>query len=260
MDVLGIRMAPMTTREREEAIFTAFRDRYGLVGQFLHNKGDEPGDEEGKPDFTGHNDGAILGIEMTEIYVPWRMRGSTLREHEVTKQRIVDRACEKAGQFGLPLLHVSVIFTSVPVKGKEDDLAESLFEIVKAHCPGPDHPVHLNAESALPGDISEVFIRNWGDLLKEPYWEYIEAGIVETDFAGQLQEIMDGKARKLHRYLKYCDRCWLVIIAPGDRPSSFYVPTRQMGAMRYTSPFERVFFVNDALKISQELNVEKQAL
>ena len=119
-------------------------------------------------------------------------------------------------------MSVGVIFTGNPSENEEAALTAALFEMVKTHCPKPGDTIDLCDEDGLPDSLWRVFIRNWGDLLKEQCWEYIEAGGVKTDFSAQLQRTIDQKGKKIANYRRFCERCWLIIAARGDRPSSFY--------------------------------------
>lgn len=243
----------MGDRPSEKLIFDRFRQRYGLIGEFRHNTGTNSDDQD-KPDFTGPHQGQILGIEITEIGVPEKTHGQTLRQHEAAKRRIVTDAREKAVQAKLPALLVRVIFQGDLRKGTVASLTEILFQIVKSRCPEPNAgEVELDGESGLPTELWKVYIHNYGD--REHDWDYIEVGGVETEFSRQVQDIVAAKSGELPRYLKHCQTCWLIIAALCDRPSSFYLPNNQVRRTRYRSGFEKVFFVNVALEIVAELSV-----
>ena len=109
-------MLLVISKKREEAIFGIFKDIYHLSGEFAHRD---------SPDFVGLFDGNTIGIEITEIY-----SAESLREREMQKERIAERACKKAVKAGLPPLHVSVIFTGDIQKGREAYLTNMLFELV----------------------------------------------------------------------------------------------------------------------------------
>lgn len=266
----------MGSRESEEETFDVFKRQYSLPDTFVHHPGNTAGDE-GKPDFIGVFDGKTLGIEITEINIPdktygeplpkdeltgrpvfnpaYRMYGQPLRKHEVAKRKIVDGAHEKAIQSGLPPLRVAVYFAGNLPKGTAGPLTTALFEIVRSHCPEPGNSVKLSEEDGLPKEFWELEIQRYADPLD--WWDYIEAGGVETEFSDQMQEIIDIKSGKISQYLRFCDACWLIIVALGDRPSSFYQPGNHMRMTRYTSAFSRVFFLNGALRMINELDVEK---
>ncbi len=250
-----IRNILMRERDNERLVFDLFRQKLGLVGEFDHNKGNERGDER-KPDFTGGHEGKgkTLGIEITEINIPGKINGRSLPELEVAKQRIIDRAREKAITCGLPAVRVRVIFRRAIPKGKEAFLTETLFQMVSCHRPPPDPSVGLDEESDLPNEFLKLFIRNCG---KKHDWAYIEAGAVQSEFSSRVQEIIDAKSAKIPQYLEHCRTCWLIIAALGDRPSSFYEIGDQVRTTRYKSRFERVFFLNRAFGTVDELHLTK---
>lgn len=261
-------------RRNEEETFEIFRQRYSLPDTFVHHPGNTA-DDKGKPDFIGVVDGKKLGVEITEINIPaktygeplqkdkltgrtvfnpaYRVYGQPLREHEVAKQKIVDGAHEKAIQSGLPLLRVAVYFAGNLPKGTVSPLTAALFEIVRSHCPEPGNGMRLSKEDGLPEEFWELDIYRYADPLD--WWNYIEAGGVETEFSAQIQEIIDAKSDKISQYLQHCDTCWLIVVASGDHPSSFYQAGDQVKKTQYTSAFSRVFFLSKAFKTIDELNV-----
>ena len=268
----------MSDRENEKEVFEILEDHFQLTDEFVHNPGNRPGDQ-GKPDFVVDFNGEKLGIEITEINIPqetyeeplkennandrrsenpaYRMYGKPLREHEVAKQRIVDRAREKAQASGLPPLRVAVHFAGNIPKGREKSLTTALFEMVRSHCPERGHRIELDELYGLPDEFWLIRIHNYANPVD--WWNYIEPGGVETEFSDHLQQIIDDKSAKVPQYLKHCNTCWLIIVALGDRPSSFYLPGSQVTTTQYQSAFERVFFMNKAHRIITELQVEKGA-
>lgn len=103
----AIRKIPKNKEQTEELVFDIFQKKYDLIGEFIH--GDEP-------DFVDKIN--ILGIEITVIYGNEKIYGKTPKEHEVIKERIVSRACEKAETHGLQPLDLHVIFSDNIPKGK----------------------------------------------------------------------------------------------------------------------------------------------
>lgn len=85
----------------------------------------------------------------------------------------------------------------------------------------------------------------------------LNAGDVETDFHEHLQNIINRKSKKYSKYLKKCNKCWLVIAALGLRASSFYEFVDEMKNYQYDSPFEKVFFLEATKKVLRELKVRK---
>jgi len=232
--------------QREEVIFDIFRDKYGLVG-FYHRD---------NPDFSGFYDGGVLGIEITELYSDEKIYGKFLLEHEVTKGRIVNQARKKWRELGLPPLDVHVIFAGDIPNKKESDLTKSLFKIVSDNCPKLGDQVSLSIDSDLPEGFGAVLIYKRQGLRKH-FWNYGEACDVETDFSEQLQIRINEKAKKLPKYLKSCDKCWLIIAALGVSPSSSYEFDEEMGKICYRSPFEKVFFIEVVSKTLKELNINR---
>ncbi len=232
----------LNRKEREKVIFDVFRDKYGLTGEFIY--GDNP-------DFLVSENGNTLGIEVTEIYNPVKIEGKTLREHEVMKEMIVERARDKSMAIGLPPLHVNVSFAGNIKNNRVAYLTEVLFEIVKNNCPEQGNLIEFGNEGSIPDDFLSIFISNIPGS-KRHVWMPMEVGCVETNFSDQIQQRIDSKAKKLRQYYLKCDRCWLIIAALGVSASNFYEIGKDMEKFCYESPFEKVFFFNE---IFNELDI-----
>ena len=232
-------------KKREEVIFGILRDRYCLSGEFIH--GDSP-------DFIGSYNGNVLGVEITEIYSE-----QSLREHEIQKERIVNRARKKAVAAGLPPLKVHVIFTHDIQQGREADLTNLLFELVKNNCPEYGASVDLDWKNGIPSDFYVILIRSIPDS-KNHFWDTAEAGCVDTNFSEQLQQRINSKSEKIQTYLTKCDKCWLIAAALGVSASNFFEVGEDMERVCYESSFEKVFFMEVFSKTVTELKVKLPAL
>lgn len=226
-----IRRIPQSKKQREEVAFGIFREKYGLTEIFNHDD---------KPDFIGSFNDHTLGVEITEIYYDEKIYGKTLKGHEVLKDRIVNRAYEKAKGLGLPPLYVCVIFSNNIPKGSEPCLIDSLVEIIRNNIPLLGNRIKINSYNILPKGIGSIYIK---PRQKTPFWHWTEFGAIETRFSNQLQSIIDEKNAKYSEYRKKCDECWLIIVAPGFNCSSFYAFGEDMETICYTSHFEKVFFM-----------------
>lgn len=244
-----MRKIPKNKKQIEKLVFDIFQDKYDLVGEFKQASKDSPG-----PDFVGFYNENILGVEITVIYSDEKTYSKTLKEHEQAKERIVSRACERAEISGLPPLDVQVIFSDNIPKGKESCLTESLFEIVKNNIPGSGDEVVFDSYRNLPHGFALIAIENRPHL-KKPFWDCCEAEAIETRFSKQLQRIIDEKSGKYPTYLEKCSKCWLIIAALGFEPSSFYGFSEDMETSCYTSPFEKVFFMEVFSETLKELKI-----
>jgi hypothetical protein len=230
-----IKRIPQNNWQTEEVVFDIFREKYGLTENFNHDD---------KPDFIGSFNDHTLGVEITTIYYDDKIYGKTLKEHEILKDRIVHCAYEKAKGLDLPPLDVRVIFSNNISKGVEHRLIDSLVEIVVKNIPDVGKRKKINSYNILPEGLGFIQIYNSADQKRPSCWHrWPEAGAVETRFSSQLQRMIDDKAAKISEYRKKCDKCWLIIAAPDFEPSSFYGFGENMETICYTSPFEKVFFM-----------------
>jgi hypothetical protein len=232
-----------TNKEREAIYFQIFQKKYASFQKYKHTD---------NPDFLIFFDNETLGIEFTEIYKEEQVNGIKPRKNEAIKERIVYNACQKAIDFNLPPLRVSVLFSvhfsGTVKKERERIVTEELFNIVKDNCPTDGSNIELDFNNSIPDEFHAIRVYNIPGC-KKHFWNYTEACFVYTSFSDQLQERISSKAEKLPEYLKHCNRCWLVIVALGLSGSSFYEFSDEMEKYSYKSPFEKVFFL-DAFSVN----------
>jgi hypothetical protein len=225
-------------KEREAIYFQIFQKKYASFQKYDHTD---------NPDFLIPFDNKTLGIEVTEIYKEEQVNGINLKVDEAIKERVVYNACQKAIDFNLPPLHVSVLFSvhfsGTVKKERERIVTEELFNIVKDNCPAEGNHVELDFNNSIPDEFHAIRVYNIPGC-KKHFWNYTEAFFLYNSFSDQLQKIISSKAKKLPEYLKHCNRCWLVIVALGLSGSSFYEFSDEMEKYSYKSPFEKVFFLD----------------
>lgn len=194
------------------------------------------------PDFLVRRRHETLGIELTELYVPafGRARADHHRPHQIDPLTShARRICE---QRGVPALSVRLRFErdarwSPP---RQNRLAVELADLIGAAVPPPEASFHFNGEDGLPSGVHSIQVeRRCGDHLWRP-----ERVGREPAFAGVLTKLVQKKNRKLNRYLRYCDRCWLVIVA-NERPSSrLLLPGPSELERAWASRFEQTFVMD----------------
>ena len=234
-------------KEREAKHFHLFQEKYGLFQEYKHKD---------NPDFLVTYGNEILGIEFTEIYKEEKLNELKPRVHEAIKERIVNRACQKAIDSKLPPLHVRIHFSKIVKKKRENFVTEKLFHIVEANCPKIGESIRLDFHNSIPEEFHLISINNMPGCNKHS-WHFTEASFVYTDFSDQLQKMISSKAEKLPRYLEHCKTCWLVIAALGATGSSLYEFSEQMNQHSYNSHFEKVFFIDSFSGDLRELNLNR---
>ncbi len=208
--------------------------------------GDIRDDEE--PDFVIDADSDVLGIEVTQIFHGRRPNQPPPKLEDAEREHITQLACSLAEAANIPPLMVSLHFGEYPLLRKSDrqKLAESVVGIVQGIVPAPGLPSYWRNDfedlDAVPEKLDSISVFHIPNS-QTHHWQCGRAGFIDTTFTKQLQTTIDGKGTLLDKYLKKCDRCWLVVAADWGQPSSFFEFTGQMASHDFTTAFERVFFV-----------------
>ena len=176
------------------------------------------------PDFVIDAGSSKIGVELTRLF----HQGAAAVGRESDQASVVFRAQAIAASNDCPPLQVFVQFRPDSLIGKKrvQSLAEELAYEVEANIPTVGERA---SPSQLPPEV-------WGITIVRPrptftpVWQASRVGIVPYDFGQGLQDTLDAKRNRLSSYLKRCDECWLLVVAPGTFPSAFVEidgPTRE---------------------------------
>ncbi len=187
------------------------------------------------------------------------INGSPLRQHEAIKERIVEKAKQRVIETNLPPIHIGVFFNGFIEKHREETVTNALILAILKNYPiqqGQQIDIGgIESTFPLPNEIHCIMGSNIPGSKKHS-WFAEETGFVDTEFSGQLQDIINSKAEKINNYLKRCNKCWLIIAALGFSASSFYEPSKEMLEYVYRAPFEKVFFIEAFSRYIVELKVK----
>jgi hypothetical protein len=234
-------MVPNTRKELERLFFNILKQQ---VSDFP--EGDVVEGES--PDFVIRGLEGTLGVEVTRLFKRSGEGQQSLKAQESEKRMIVDMARKLHEKRGMPILHVSVLFgSSGPFnKSKRKLLSEQLANAIQACMPTPESWCRIDHtfedDCPFPVEVASVRIANFSSL-KRNHWSVGEAGWVQEDFVGELQKAIDEKHSELSEYLSRCSTCWLLIVADGSGPSSFFDPSDNTKRHTYSSRFPRTYFV-----------------
>ena len=78
-------------------------------------------------------------------------------------------------------------------------------------------------------------------------WIWPEYASIQTDAISTLEHRIDEKNRKLPSYLRHCDECWLLIVAPSFKSSGNIHPDEYSISHAYPSSFSRTYFLDFGL-------------
>lgn len=220
-------------REKEEHFYTTVRSKIDGFPEF-----DEHTD---KPDFLVRDQ--AIGIEITCIF-----HNQLIQQEHAERRKIIELARTQCMKAGVRPLRVSVHFSDRPTLRGSDrgHLADRLSTLVCDNLPPDRGCIELENEfddlDRFPEKLHHVDVTDYG--ANKHLWQSMTAGAIIEDFAGRLQSILDVKASKFPEYLKQCARCWLIVAADWEFPSSFFEFSDAMQNHDFESPFERVFFVD----------------
>jgi hypothetical protein len=242
-------MKLVDSKKREKLSFDTLSKQYGPFPEPEHTE---------SPDFLIRFQNHVVGVEFTEIYSQEKINGTSLRQQEERKNRIVERAKQIAIENNLPPIHVSVMFSKPVEKHREEIVSLKLINAIVSKYPCKGQQITIDSftdeDFGLPDEISFVLTANTLGY-KNHLWHATEVWCAETDFTDQLQKEIDRKSKKYTNYLKKCDECWLVISALGFSRSTAFEPSTEMLEHIYNSPFKRVFFLEAASSYIVELKI-----
>ena len=229
-------------------------DKTEIERQYLHSFRyfctDFPSGELQKqeaPDFVVTTEaGARIGIEFTRVF---KERGKTSEQSiEATKDTITIEARKYAeNHLQLPPAHVTLFFTlSRHLKSERcQRIAERVAQVVHDNMPPMGESVDLQYRSGgvQPIEVDLIQINRVYPVAAHR-WCWLEYGTIKTDAINVLQQEIEAKNKKVTQYLRNCDECWLVIVAPSFRSSGNVRPDEQSCAHIYASRFARTYFLD----------------
>lgn len=203
-------------------------------------------DERETPDFIVRIGEALVGVEVTELFISHNVRGSTPQAQESISSQIVAKAQHLYQVAGGSPAHVTVCFWPM-----QDLRSLSRDETAQMLC---DYVLGLNLclwqrvdwrpeeeDGPLPDEISFVHALGIPNF-DMAHWGVARAGWVAPLIAAPLQERIDAKAKRLSKYQDAIAENWLLIVADAMKPSSLIEAKADFDAKAVLSPFNRTFF------------------
>ena len=228
----------------------------GNEWQYLHSFQrlchDFPGGQIRKhegPDFLiTSNTGNTIGLEIGRVYKDY---GKTSEQSvEATKEAITVGArayCENV--LKSPPAFVSLYFTlSRHMRPRAcEAIAHRVARTVHENMPPVGESVKLEYSGGLqPIEVDLIIIgRDYPRATSTRIWP--EYASIQTDAISTLEHRIDEKNRKLPSYLRHCDECWLLIVAPSFKSSGNIHPDEYSISHAYPSSFSRTYFLDFGL-------------
>jgi hypothetical protein len=190
-----------------------------------------------------------IGIELTQVF---KVDGGTevpQQAVEAAKEEITVAARTYSEFLGTPPAHIALFFSlrKRPNAKVRQQIARQVAQVVRENMPPVGESVQLDrgigGSRNQPNEVDLILI-NRVHPANRHQWTWPEMGAAQMDAIELLERKIEIKARKLDDYLRYCDECWLLIIAPSFKPSGMIHPDNSTVTHSYVSPFSRTYFLD----------------
>ena len=201
-----------------------------------------------RPDFLIESSGRTVGVEITRIFSPAEPNRPMPKSQDNERDLIAQRAQVIATAQSVAPVMVDIYFDSRQSMKKvnRDPIAERLVGLVSSNMPALGHDRSIEnphpMKHQFPPQIKALHIWRCRPI-RSHLWQTGDAGIVNEDFATNLQQLINNKNGKAATYSGKCDACWLVVVADWSGPSAFFEISHKMGDHNYSTTFDRVYFV-----------------
>lgn len=201
-------------------------------------------EEREAPDFLVSYEGQVVGIEVTELFVP-QHGSTTLQAHESLTSRMVQRAKADYQQRGCPPIHVNIGFVPrIDLRNtNRDRLSKALVDFLATRPLAQWERLdwHPDEPGELPDEIA--FLHALGVPDQEfAHWVVPRAGWVHPLTNALLQASIDRKAPRLETYRSATSETWLLIVADRTNPSQLFDNGCQLNGCTLQSPFNRTYY------------------
>lgn len=192
----------------------------------------------------------VLGFEVTELHQRDDADRSQ-RAQEAERESVLAVARQIAESSSISPVFVQVHFKPRMrlLKRQRQVLGEALMGLVAENLPGTGQVATLTGRQI--GTPLSPFVRRIRILAQtgRHRWVVPGGGWVLEDFVDELQQRIDAKNARYDGYRAKCDACWLVVVAAGTHPSSWFEASAATVAQYYSSRFDRtVFMEGDPLR------------
>jgi hypothetical protein len=201
------------------------------------------------PDFVVIANKKRIGIEVARIYKTDGSDKKSLQAIEATKEAITIAAKCYAESWRLSPAYVALFFNLREPANKRsvENIALNVARVVRENMPPEGKSIEVDyargRRQGQPREVDLIWISR-----SYPYehheWDWPEAGFVKSDAIQLFEERIREKSAKLSDYLRECDECWLLIVAPSFKPSGMIHPDAHSFSYRYNSPFSRTYFLD----------------
>lgn len=225
--------------QKDEELF--YLNRFRIVSDLVTQAEIEPHEV---PDFIIRTPSGILGIEVTNYYIPTPANGRPRQEQESLRSQVLEKAKALHAEFLNKPFRVSVFFNCYsPIrKSQVSDIARRLAALVSNHRPSLWERIDVQWEdglSTLP-ELAALAITGYPDDMNSE-WVAPDANYLPNVTTEEIQRIVDDKTNRSSDYPREVASKWLLIVLDGFAMSSTAKITPELIAHPFKGKFERLF-------------------
>ncbi len=247
--------------KKEEKIYLEkFKDQYPDFP-----KGDivVPDPKERGPDFLIVRRGKVVGFEVTELFKECFPNQTPKQLIESEREKVITEARNKCISDSVPGVSAFILFNNNKLnKGNRSTVAEKLSNIIKNNIPEIKIPLSIKNNciglNDIPPQISSIMLYRPKEDCNH-HWSTVPVGWTDENLIKILQNALNDKEKKMTKYLKKCSTCWLLITSYGWNPSSFFNASKETISHKYSSSFDKAFYLEEFTKRLIELKLIKNA-
>lgn len=192
------------------------------------------------PDFQVKFGDRIVGVEVMRLF-----KLENRRNVESSKERILEEVCRKAQERNLPTAHVTLFFNlRRPLNtASRRCIANAVVDVVAARMPPDGQRVELEGALGQPREVDLITVNRVHSGARGN-WRWSELGTIEGDAVQVVQQAIEKKSVKLLSYRKYCEECWLLLVADSFRTSGKMAFGDSFKSHVFISPFDRTYVLD----------------
>jgi len=194
------------------------------------------------PDFLLHHQGQTIGIEHTQIF---KSKDNADRAEESLEDDLARRLAARLPINGINI-QASIDFNIEPHMQLEEReaLVEQIYQAISERVILEGVKEVELYEFALEDERIERVVC-FATLRAVPNTvNPIREGWVKSSAIIEIEQAIDKKLSKVARYRSQCDEIWLLVVADGRVPSSYFAHQGECIAINSDLGFDRVYFLN----------------
>lgn len=140
-------------------------------------------------------------------------------------------------------------------KAEKQGIAENIALFVGTHMPAQGCSVDCDWRPGQPRQVDLIQINRVGPVDRHN-WRWLEYNAIQYNAIKRFQDTITKKSKMYDACLHKCDECWLLVVADSFLSSGNIHPDAPSLSHVYTSPFNRIYFLDLVLGRIAHLNTK----